>query len=315
MSISGVVYCENESQKIAYFERQQQYKYNNITGVCILMIPIFDTHAHLDLEQFTPDRDAVIRRIESGTLPVVPDQPITQPPIEMTGVLLSGIDAQSSCCCVELAKLLPIFHAAAAIHPNYVVNATDNDWQIITDLAHSDSVAVIGETGLDRYWDHTPLEQQINALQRHIDLAVQTAKPIQIHCRDAWNDMLPILRQAVKEKGLTGIIHAFSGEPEQAAECVDLGFYLSFAGSLTYRNAKFSPLWESAKMIPPDRLLIETDSPYMTPHPFRGKLKRNEPTMALLVALRLAELHAVTLESIAKITTQNAQKILCTNCR
>jgi TatD DNase family protein len=278
------------------------------------MITIFDTHAHLDLEQFSPDREAVIRRIESGTLPVVPDEPISQP-IEMTGVLLAGIDAQSSICCAELAKRSPIFHAAAAIHPNYVVNAADNDWKIITELAHSDSVAVIGETGLDRYWDHTPIEQQINALWRHIDLAVQTAKPIQIHCRDAWDDMLPILRQAVKEQGLTGIIHAFSGEPEQAAECIELGFYLSFAGSVTYRNAKFSPLRESAQMVPIDRLLIETDSPYMPPHPFRGKLKRNEPTMAVMVALRLAELRATTLESIAKTTSQNARQLLCTNVK
>jgi TatD DNase family protein len=279
------------------------------------MIPIFDTHAHLDLEPFSLDRDAVIRRIESGTLPVVFDELISQQSIEMTGVLLPGIDASSSCCCAELAKRSPIFHAAAAIHPNYVVNATDNDWKIITELAHSDSISIIGETGLDRYWDHTPLEQQIDALQQHIDLAVKTSKPIQIHCRDAWNEMLPILRQAVKEKGLAGIIHAFSGEPEQAAECVELGFYLSFAGSVTYRNAKFSPLWESAKIVPVDRLLIETDSPYMPPHPFRGKLKRNEPTMAVMVALRLAELRETTLESIAETTTQNARKILCTNFR
>jgi TatD DNase family protein len=277
------------------------------------MIPIFDTHAHLDLEPFSPDRDAVIRRIESGTLPVVPDKLISQQPIEITGVLLPGIDALSSCRCEELAKQSPVFHAAAAIHPNYVGNATDNDWKIITELAHSDSVAAIGETGLDRYWDYTPIEQQINALQQHINLAVQTSKPIQIHCRDAWNEMLPILRQAVKEKGLTGIIHAFSGEPEQAAECVELGFYLSFAGSVTYQNTKFSPLWESAKIVPANRLLIETDSPYMTPHPFRSKLKRNEPAMAVMVALRLAELRETTLESIAKTTTQNAQQLLGIN--
>jgi TatD DNase family protein len=276
------------------------------------MIPIFDTHAHLDLEAFSNDLDAVIQRLESGTLPVVPVEPLNQP-IEITGVLLPGIDAQSSFRCVKLTERLPIFYAAAAIHPNYAVNATDNDWKIITELAHCDSVVAIGETGLDRYWDYTPIEQQINSLLKHIDLAVQTAKPIQIHCRDAWDDMLPILRQAVKEKGLTGIIHAFSGEPEQAAECVELGFYLSFAGSVTYRNTKFSPLWESAKIVPADQLLIETDSPYMTPHPFRGKLKRNEPTLAVMTALRLAELRNTTLEQIAETTTQNARQILCTN--
>ncbi|MDR2756923.1 MAG: TatD family hydrolase [Planctomycetaceae bacterium] len=276
------------------------------------MIPIFDTHAHLDLEPFSNDLDTVIRRLESGTLPIALDETLDQP-IEMTGILLPGIDAQSSYRCAELAKYSPIFHAAAAIHPNYAVKATDHDWKIVTELAHSDSVVAIGETGLDRYWDYTPIEQQIAALQQHIDLAVQTAKPIQIHCRDAWDDMLPILRQAVKEKKLTGIIHAFSGEPEQAAECVELGFYLSFAGSVTYRNTKFSPLWESAKIVPTNRLLIETDSPYMTPHPFRGKLKRNEPTLAVMVALRLAELRSTTLKEIAETTTQNARQLLCTH--
>ncbi|MDR0335669.1 MAG: TatD family hydrolase [Planctomycetaceae bacterium] len=276
------------------------------------MIPIFDTHAHLDLEPFSEDFDAVIHRLESGTLPVVSDELPSQP-IQMTGVLLPGIDAQSSYRCVELAQRLPIFHAAAAIHPNSVVNATDHDWKIITELAFRDDVVAIGETGLDRYWDDTPIEQQINALLKHINLAVRTAKPIQIHCRDAWDDLLPILRHAVKEQGLTGIIHAFSGEPEQAAECIELGFYLSFAGSVTYRNAKFASLWESAKIVPINRLLVETDSPYMPPHPLRGKLKRNEPILAVMVAQRLAELRGVTLAQIAEATTQNAFQILCAN--
>jgi len=280
-----------------------------------MAIPIFDTHAHLDLEQFSDDLDAVIRRFESGIFPggLVPEE-FDGKPIEMVGVLLSGIDGQSSRRCVELAKQSPKFSAAVALHPNYVAQATDDDWKIITELAHSDAVVAIGETGLDRYWDHTPIEQQVDALQRHIELALQTAKPIQIHCRDAWNDMLPILRQAVsgqvKEQKLTGIIHAFSGEPEQAAECVELGFYISFAGSVTYRNAKFLLLWEAAKIVPEDRLLIETDSPYMVPHPFRGKLKRNEPTLTVMVALRLAELRGESVESIAETTANNAQRLL-----
>ncbi|MDR1963929.1 MAG: TatD family hydrolase [Planctomycetaceae bacterium] len=275
------------------------------------MISIFDTHAHLDLEPFSDDFDAVIRRLESGVFPggLVPDE-LEGKTIEMAGVLLPGIDGKSSFRCAELAKRFPVFHAAAAIHPNYVANATEDDWKIVTKLAYDENVAAIGETGLDRYWDHTPIEQQIDALQQHIDLAVQTGKPIQIHCRDAWNEMLPILRRSVQEKGLRGIIHAFSGEPEQAVECIELGFYLSFAGSVTYRNAKFSPLWEAAKVVPSDRLLIETDSPYMTPHPFRGQLKRNEPTLAAMVAFRLAELRGETLEQIAETTTKNAKLVV-----
>ncbi|MDR2441802.1 MAG: TatD family hydrolase [Planctomycetaceae bacterium] len=276
------------------------------------MIPIFDTHAHLDLDAFSNDFDTVIGRLESGTLPIIFEELLDQP-IEITGVLLPGIDAQSSYRCTELSKRFSFFHAAVAIHPNYVVRATDDDWKVVTELAYSDFVVAIGETGLDWYWDYTPMEQQIAALQRHIDLAVRTAKPIQIHCRDAWDAMLPILRRAVEANKLTGIIHAFSGEPKQAMECIELGFYISFAGSVTYRNAKFLPLWESAKIVPADRLLIETDSPYMTPHPFRGKLKRNEPTLAVMVAHRLAELRGTPLKEIAQTTAQNAQQLLVVN--
>jgi TatD DNase family protein len=275
------------------------------------MISIFDTHAHLDLEPFTDDLDAVIRRIESGIFPdgFAPKE-LGDQQIEIVGVLLPGIDASSSRRCVELAVRSPKFYAAAGIHPNDVVKATNNDWQTIEEIVRCNDVVAIGETGLDRYWNHTPIEQQINNLWRHIELAKQTAKPIQIHCRDAWNDMLPILRQATQEKNLTGIIHAFSGKPEQALECVELGFYISFAGSVTYRNAKFSPLRESAKVIPAGRLLIETDSPFMPPHPFRGKLQRNEPAMAAMVAVRLAELRGESLEFISETTMKNAQTIL-----
>jgi TatD DNase family protein len=269
-------------------------------------LPIFDTHAHLYLEQFDADRVAVVRRLESGTFPggVAPDG--LNEPIELVGVLLPGIDAASCRQALEVATLSDRFHVAVAIHPNYTADATESDWQTIAELAQRDDVIAIGETGLDRYWDDAPIDVQIDMFRRHIGLSQETGKPILIHCRDAWADMLPILQQA---KGLRGVLHAFSGNVEQVQTCVELGLFVSFAGSVTYRNAKFSPLWGAARKVPADRLLIETDAPYMTPHPLRGKLSRNEPTLAVLTALRLAELRDVPLRTIAEATAQNTFRL------
>jgi TatD DNase family protein len=270
-------------------------------------IPIFDTHAHLDLKQFDSDCDAVIHRLESGTFPGgLSPEALEGQPIEIVGVIIPGIDAVSCRHVVELAERSDRFRAAVAIHPNHAGDVSDEDWQTVLNFARRNDVTAIGETGLDRYWDNVPIEIQVEMFQRHLELSRETDKPILIHCRDAWNNILPILRE---EQRLHGVIHAFSGTPKQALECVELGLTISFAGSVTYRNAKFSPLWEAAKIVPDDRLLIETDSPYMSPHPYRGKLQRNEPTMAALVALRLAELRGQSVREIAEITAQNARRI------
>ena len=268
------------------------------------MIPIFDTHAHLDFPQFEPDRVSLVRRLETGTFPggLAPEE-LNAQPIQVVGVLIPGIDVVSCRRALETATLSDLFHVAVAIHPNHTAETSDEDWQIITELARRDDVVAIGETGLDRYWDDSPIEVQRDMFHRHIELSQETGKPILIHCRDAWDDLLPILRQAGK---LRGVIHAFSGTAEQMLACVELGFYVSFAGSVTYRNAKFSPLWEAVQKTPADRLLIETDAPFMIPHPYRGKLPRNEPTLAALTALRLAELRNVPLQTIAETTAQNA---------
>jgi TatD DNase family protein len=205
-----------------------------------------------------------------------------------------------------MIKLSELFHAAVAVHPNNTAGTTEADWQAISDLARQEDVVAIGETGLDRYWDDAPIEVQIDWFHRHIELSQETGKPILIHCRDAWDDLLPSLPQAGK---LSGVIHAFSGNAEQMQACVELGFFISFAGSVTYRNAKFASLWDAAEKTPLDRLLIETDAPFMIPHPLRGKLPRNEPTLAALTALRLAELRNVPAETIAKATTENAFRL------
>jgi len=272
------------------------------------MIPLFDTHAHLDFPQFEQDFDSLLRRLDTGTFPggLAPEE-LEEQPIGMTGVLIPGIDVGSCRRALEVAVFSNLLHVAVAIHPNHTADTTAEDWQTIAALARQDDVVAIGETGLDRYWDDAPIEVQIDMFRRHIELSQETGKPILIHCRDAWEDLLPILRTSGK---LRGVIHAFSGNAEQMFACVELGLFISFAGSLTYRNAKFSPLWEAARQTPAEHLLVETDAPFMIPHPYRGKLPRNEPTLAALTALRLAELRGGTLSEIAETTTQNALRLL-----
>ncbi|MDR0870855.1 MAG: TatD family hydrolase [Planctomycetaceae bacterium] len=267
------------------------------------IISVFDTHAHLDLDDFDNDREAVIQRTLTGTFPggLTPDE-LAGYTFETAGVLLPGVDAASACRVIELTEKTPKFYAAVAIHPNYTGKAAEDDWQTITELANRDNVVAIGETGLDRYWDTVPFDIQRDFFHRHIELSKRTGKPVVIHNRDAWDDVLPILRT---QKNLRGVIHAFSGTAQQAAECVQLGYYISFAGSLTYRNKKFAPLWEAAKVVPLDRLLVETDSPFMVPHPYRGKLQRNEPMMSAMVLLRLSQLRNEPLEVIAEATAAN----------
>lgn len=273
-----------------------------------MRLPLFDTHAHIELDAFDDDRDAVIRRTETGVFPggLAPEE-LEGYTFQTVGVLLPAVDAVSALRNIELAKRSAKFYAAAAIHPNHTGAATEDDWQTITELANRDDVFAVGETGLDRYWDTVPLDTQLVLFHRHLELAQRVDKPVLIHNRDAWDDFLPLIR---REKRHHGIIHAFSGTAEQAAECVQLGYYVSFAGSLTYRNKKFAPLWDAAKVVPLNRLLAETDAPFMSPHPFRGKLQRNEPMMTAMVIQRLAELRDEPLDVIAEATVENAQNVL-----
>ena len=270
-------------------------------------VSIFDTHAHLDLPSFEADRAAFVRRLETGLFPggLVPEE-LDGVSIAIAGVVIPGIDVASCQKVHELAALSPLLHVAVAIHPNHTADVAEENWHSIAELARQDNVIAIGETGLDRFWNDAPMNIQIDMFHRHIELSQETGKPILIHCRDAWDDMLPILRQAGT---LHGVIHAFSGHTEQMFACVELGLFISFAGSVTYRNAKFASLWEAARHTPAERLLIETDSPFMIPHPLRGKLPRNEPALATLTALRLADIRDVPLQVVAETTTRNALRL------
>ncbi|MGL4593745.1 MAG: TatD family hydrolase [Thermoguttaceae bacterium] len=268
-------------------------------------IPIFDTHAHLDLAPFSDDLENVLSRIETASFVsdlVLPELSMLQ--FKMTGVLLPGINLLSCQKSLAIARRSNKFCVGVAVHPNETANISADDWEQIVELAERSDVCAIGETGLDRYWNDSPIETQQDFLGRHIALAKRLDKPLLIHCRDAWND----LKSSLEHVGdIRCVIHAFSGTPEEANWCIQRGFYLSFAGSLTYRNKKFSPIWESVRSVPSKQLLIETDAPFMPPHPFRGKLEKNEPMYAAVVAARIAELRGESLEEIAEITSQNAK--------
>ena len=178
-----------------------------------------------------------------------------------------------------LGQCLPSLFAAVGIHPELLRGGGAR--RLASDRGPADHprVVALGETGLDRYWDHAPIELQRDYFDRHLRMSQRRDLPVVIHCRDAQADMLPMLREAAARGPLRGVLHAFSGDAAMAAECLDLGLYVSFAGNVTYTNKKFQSLREAAATIPADRILIETDSPYLTPEPLRGKQKRNEPAL------------------------------------
>ena len=251
-----------------------------------------DTHVHLDQEEFDGDREAVIARGR---------------PAGVEAMVCVGISADSSLAALRLAETHEDVYTALGIQPNYCAQAADGDWQRIVAMADHRRVVALGETGLDRYWDYTPLELQQDYFDRHLRLAAERGLPVVIHCRQAEAELLEMLR-AVRGP-LRGVLHAFSGDGATASECVELGLYVSFAGMVTYKNKKFEPLREVAAAVPDDQILIETDSPYLVPDPLRGKQKRNEPGNVVHTARCLAELRGVTLEEFAAQTTANARRL------
>ncbi|MBP5621648.1 MAG: TatD family hydrolase, partial [Thermoguttaceae bacterium] len=178
----------------------------------------------------------------------------------------------------------------------------------------SNKIVALGETGLDRYWDYAPIERQRDYLLRTLDLGLRAKLPVVIHSREANDDIMSILRDFYatvpkSSESNYGVVHSFCGTPEQADELVDLGFYLGFGGFVTYTSKKFAYLWDVVKKAPIDRILLETDCPFLTPHPLRGKLERNEPLTTIFVAKRLAELREVSTAEIVNQTTQNATRL------
>lgn len=251
---------------------------------------LFDTHAHLDEEAFHPDRvETVQRAIDSG----------------VETILTIGTTAESSQRAVQLAADFPQVFAVVGIQPNYVAQMKPGDWELIETLSTANKVVGIGETGLDRYWDYAPIELQRNYFSKHIKLSQKRNLPFVIHCREAEADVVELLQQEAQKSPLRGIMHSFCGNSETAAACLELGLHISFAGMLTFK--KNDELRDTARQIPLDRLLVETDAPYLAPVPQRGK--RNEPAFVKHTCACLAELHDKTPEEMAEITTNNAKKL------
>jgi TatD DNase family protein len=251
---------------------------------------LIDTHAHLDQEEFNADRAEVIARAATAGI---------------ERIVAIGVTADSSTAAVRLAAEYPAVYAAVGIQPNYCAQAKPGDWEQVVELAASPKVVAIGETGLDRYWDYSPFDLQQDYFDRHLKLAQQRNLPFVVHTRESDADVLAILREAGRRGVLRGVMHSFTGNAETAKECVELGLYISFAGMVTFK--KSADLRGVAATVPADRILVETDSPYLSPHPLRGK--RNEPANIVHTARVLAEVRGVSFEQFSEQTTQNAIKL------
>ncbi|RIK76415.1 MAG: hydrolase TatD [Planctomycetota bacterium] len=252
---------------------------------------LVDTHVHLDQEEFDADRAEVIARAHAAGV---------------SAIVAIGTTAASSESVVKMAAEHPGVFAAVGIQPNYCVQAAAEDWERIVELARRPGVVAIGETGLDRYWDYTPFAVQQDYFDRHIDLAARLGLPFVVHMRDCGDDILAALRAAHERHGsLSGVMHSFTGDADLAEACVELGLYISFAGMATFKKSAESRAVAAA--IPADRILVETDSPYLSPEPYRGK--RNEPAHVVHTAACLAAARGETPEAFAEQTTANARRL------
>ena len=252
---------------------------------------LIDTHAHLDDEQFRGDLAAVLERAVAAGVG------------QMIAIATTRADSAE---CVALAAQFPILAASVGIHPNNAAKAAPTDWDDVVGLSDAPGVVAIGETGLDRHWDDTPFPLQEDYFARHLALSRKLHLPIVIHCREAEADVLRVLRDDFERHGpICGVMHSFAGSQATADACLAMGLYISFAGMVTYKNAQ--NLRDVAKTIPHDRLLVETDCPYLAPVPLRGK--RNEPANVVHTARCLAEVRGVPLPELAAQTTVNARTI------
>lgn len=248
---------------------------------------LFDSHAHLDDERFEEDRIDVIEAMPKAGV----------------GLIMNvGADMPSSRRSVVLAKKYPFIYAAVGVHPHEVEEMTDADLQDLKELAREEKVRAIGEIGLDYYYDNSPRDKQKNWFEKQIELAQELNMPIIIHCRDAMQDCLDILKK-YDFSSTSGVMHCFSGSAETAAEIVKMGFYVAFGGAITFKNNKKA--CGAVQAVPMERLLIETDCPYLTPEPHRGK--RNDSRYVKYVAEKVAEFRGITVEEVEQATMFNAK--------
>ena len=250
-------------------------------------MPIFDTHAHYDDSRFDGDRDAVLAALPEAGVELVLDP---------------GCDLPSSRAAAALAERHGHVYAAAGIHPENCAGFQDTDLAALRQLLAQPKVAAIGEIGLDYYWaENPPRELQQDVLRRQMALAQELSLPVIIHDRDAHADTMAIVREFPR---MTGVFHCFAGSVEMARELLALGWMLSFNGAITFKNARRAP--EVVAAVPLERLMIETDSPYLTPVPHRGE--RNDSSYVHFVAEKIAGIKGIPYEEVVRATTENGKR-------
>jgi TatD DNase family protein len=255
---------------------------------------LVDSHCHLDGDEFSSDRDeAVARAIDAGIETMV-----------AIGTGGGPADLETG---VRMAERYPQFLATAGVHPHDAAKAGPECFKRLRSLLRHPKVIAVGEIGLDYHYDFSPRDTQHGVFIEQMAIAAEASKPIVIHTREAWDDTFALLERHGKPHGLAGVMHCFSGGPKEAARALELGFYLSFGGIVTYPKA--AEVHEAARQAPLDRILLETDAPYLAPVPKRGK--RNEPAFLAFTARRMAELRGEPLEALARATTENFRRLCC----
>lgn len=253
---------------------------------------LVDSHCHLDDKQFDEDRDAVVERaLEAGVSRMMAVGSGEGPPDLEAGL--------------RLAERYQFIHATVGVHPHDASKADTGTFKRLEELLAHPRVVALGEIGLDYHYDFSPRDVQRAVFIEQLRLARDASKPIVIHTREAWSDTFAVLEEHWRTAGCGGIMHCFSGGPDQARRALDLGFHLSFAGTVTFPKAL--DIQEAAKQAPLDKLLVETDAPYLAPAPRRGK--RNEPAFVVETAKRLAEIRGASYETVAAATTANFNRL------
>ena len=252
---------------------------------------LVDSHCHLDDAQFNADRETVIQRAHAAGVNY----------LLAIGTGEGPPDLESA---VRLANSYPFIFATVGVHPNDAPKLQENTFKDLERLLRHPKVKALGEIGLDYHWG-VPQATQLPVFIQQLEIAAAALVPVIIHTRDAWTDTLNVLRTHWAPTGLPCVMHCFTGNPEQARECLDLGFHLAFGGVTTFPKA--AEIREAARHMPSDRLLLETDSPYLAPVPYRGK--RNEPAFVVHTAETIAQVRGVTVEELAIQTTANFAKL------
>lgn len=247
----------------------------------------FESHAHLYFDDYDNDREELIEQLLSS---------------EIEGILNAGVDLKTSEQCIKLSDRYERIYAACGFHPNDVAEHDIKDLEILKTLIQHPKVVAIGETGIDLYRHKAPLELQRKFFIRQLEIALENDIPVIVHSRSADEQTLDVIDQVSKK--YTGVFHCYAGNVDNAMKLIEKGFYISFTGNITYKN---NDREDVVRQIPLDNILLETDSPFLTPVPFRGK--RNDPGKLKFIAEKIAQIKDITVEKVAQVTTESSKKL------